>query len=167
MATALDAPVDALDPQERRFVAIMREHGWHHTGVFEEDENPEFSYSTGFWLTLRHPEIIAFSLSQDVAGRVLWDLYRDLQKGRVLPVGVRLSDVFANTDAYLMPVDKQHYAEHVGWSRWFYGNDDFPCLQLVWPDKRGAFPWEAGRYEPPPALQPDLSPAGWIQSLKS
>lgn len=167
MNTALDAPVDALDPQEQKFVAIMREHAWHHMGVLGDAGHSEFSYSTGFWLTLRHPEIIVFSLPQKVAGEVLWDLYRDLQKGRVFPVGVRLPDVFADVDAYLMPVGKQHYAEHLGWSRWFYGHDDFPCLQLVWPDKQGAFPWEAAWQPSFPALHPDLTPAGWIQALKS
>lgn len=167
MATALDAPVDALDPQEQTFVAIVREHGWHHMGVFGEDGNPEFSYSTGFWLTLRHPEIIVFSLEQALAARVLWDIYRDLRNGRVLPVGVRLADIFADIDAYLMPVGKQHYAEHLGWSRWFYGHDDFPCLQLVWPDERGNFPWDAASPRSFLVLQPDLTPAGWIGALKS
>lgn len=167
MTTALDAPADALNPQEQTFVAIMREHGWHHMGVLGDAEHSEFSYSTGFWLTLRHPEIIVFSLPQQVAGRVLSDLYRDFQKGRVFPVGVRLSEVFANVDAYLMPVGRQHYADHLGWSRWFYGNDDFPCLQLVWPDKRGAFPWEAAWQQSFPQLHPDLTPAGWIHALKS
>lgn len=167
MITALDTPIDQLDPQERKFVAIMREHGWHHMGVLGDSGHQEFSYSTGFWLTFRHPEIIVFSLPQKVANEVLWDIYGDIRNGRIFPAGVRLSTVFADTDAYLMPVSEQHYAGYLGWSCWFYGHHGFPCLQLVWPDQQGAFPWEASWRHTSPALHPDLTPGGWIRALKS
>jgi hypothetical protein len=45
----------------------------------------------------------------------------------------------------LRPVrDPASYREHVGYARWFYRGDEFPLLQLVWPDKAGRFPGEPG-----------------------
>ena len=67
--------------------------------------------------------------------------------------------------AYVFPVAKRHYANHLGWSRWFYAGDDFPCQQIVWPDRAGLFPWEAG-FDPTFAnKQPDLTEHGWLAAL--
>jgi hypothetical protein len=53
----------------------------------------------------------------------------------------------------------------LGWSRWFYGGDAFPCLQIVWSDRDGRFPWQSG-FDPALAgLQPDLTENGWLASL--
>lgn len=161
MRTALDAPVTVLDAHEQTFIAKVREHGWFHTHVFP-DEEAGFSYTTGFWINTGFPELIVFSLPQETADAVLWDVYRDLKGGRYWSVGVRIPDLFANCDAYLLPVGKQNYRNHLGWSRWFYGGDEFPCLQLVWPDRNGAFPWELGSKA---NGQPDISPEGWIKAL--
>jgi hypothetical protein len=161
MHTALDAPEDRLDDQGRSFVARLREHGWFRTNVFEDEEGPGFSYTTGFWVGAKAPEVIVFSLETQTAHDVLWDVYRDLTAGVVFPVGERLSNVFANTEAVFLPVAKTFYRDYLGWSRWFYGGDDWPCVQLVWPDGEGAFPWEAGFEARLAGSQPNLTGAPW------
>jgi len=165
MRTALDMPTDELDQHEQNFVAKIRELGWFSTSVFEDEEGPGFSYSSGFWVNLGVPEVIVFSLGADIAHDVLWDIYRDTKGGRRFPTGARVSDIFATNDAVLLPVGKQHYAEYLGWSRWFYRGDEFPCVQLVWPDKAGCFPWQDGFAERFKGLQPDLSAEGWVKAL--
>jgi hypothetical protein len=165
MRTALDAPPQVLDKAEQSFVAKIREHGWFGTAVQGDAEGPGFSYTTGFWVTTGKPEVIMFGMSDTIAHDVLWDLFRDAQAGRGLPVGMRTGEVFANLPAYAFPVAKRHYASHFGWSRWFYGGDDFPCLQIIWPDRAGVFPWEAG-FDPSFAKdQPDLTEDGWLAAL--
>jgi hypothetical protein len=161
MATALDAPADVLDDQEKSFVAQVLEHGWFRTNVFEDDDGPGFSYTTGFWLGVKAPEIIVFSLKSEIAHAVLWDLYRAAAAGTVFPVGQRLSNVFGNIDAVFLPVAKPLYPEHLGWSRWFYGSDDWPCVQHVWPDAHGKFPWEAGYEVRFANSQPNLTGEAW------
>lgn len=165
MRTALDAPSELLDQAEQSFVAMLREHGWFRTGVHADGDGPGFSYSTGFWVTLRQPEIIIFDLRDDIVHEVLWDLFRSAEAGEVLPVGQPTDRVFGNLAAYVFPVAKRHYANHLGWSRWFYAGDDFPCQQIVWPDRAGLFPWEAG-FDPTFAnKQPDLTEHGWLAAL--
>jgi hypothetical protein len=160
MATALDAPEGTLDEAETAFVSMIREHGWFRTSVFDDGSGPAFSYTTGFWHTLKAPEIIVFSLPNEVAHEVLWDLYRDFASGVVFHMGRRLSNVFADTEAVFLPVAEASYPAHVGWSRWFYGDDGWPCWQLVWPDGAGRFPWEPG-FEDGPYRQPNLTGRPW------
>lgn len=160
MITALDAPDAALDAHERNFVSNIRKHGWVGTGVAAEAGFAGFSYTTGFWVTLGVPEIIVFSLSRETAHAVLWDLFNEMKAGKRQPVRAP-TRVFGNSDGVFFPVNRQRYADHLGWSRWFYGNDDFPCWQLVWPDKDGRFPWQPGVDEAVRADQPDLSAGGW------
>lgn len=165
MLTALDAPPDELDENERTFVAEIRKHGWFGTHVFANDEGPRFSYSTGFWVTLNHPEVIVFGLEQSLAHRILWGVFREAQAGRRLPIGTRLDDVLATLPVVVLPVSADCYPDYLGWSRWFYADDTFPCLHLIWPDRAGLFPWDArfsARFD---GLQPDLTEHGWRAAL--
>jgi len=165
MLTALDAPRDIFDPDEKNFLAKVSDHGWFRTKVLEENGSPGFSYTTGFWLNVHQPELITFGMKSEVAHDVFWDIFRDAKAGRSLPVGSRTDAVFANIPAYVFPVAKRHYHELLGWSRWFYAGDEFPCLQIIWSDRDGLFPWEDGFDPAFLGLQPDLTENGWLASL--
>lgn len=159
--TALDAPAEKLDDQEQRFVSVIREHGWFHTHVFGDEEGPGFDYTTGFQIGLGHPEIITFDMNKDVASTVLWDLYRSIGMGQEPAIGEPLHELTV-LPLMLLPVSVDHYRDYLGWNRWFYGGDHFTCLQLVWTDREGLFPWQAGfdagRFG---ARQPDLTAGNW------
>jgi len=32
----------------------------------------------------------------------------------------------------------------MGYANWFYGGDEYPAFQCIYPDLKGAFPWEEG-----------------------
>jgi hypothetical protein len=162
MRTALELPPAALDERERSFLAVIREHGWFHTRVFDADgDEPAFSYTTGFSAAHGFPEIIVFDLPQEVTHSILWDLWRALAAGHPPGIGKRVTGIFGNAEAVLLPVARSAYAEHLGWNRWFYDGDAFDCLQLVWPDRTGKFPWEGGFDERFVPAQPDLTGANW------
>lgn len=165
MLTALDAPPDRLDENEQSFVENIREHGWFRTSVFADEDGPGFSFTTGFWVNANQPEIIIFSTRDEIAHDVFWDLFRDAKGGSALPIGKRTDCVFANLPAYMFRVAKKHYGDFLGWSRWFYGGDDFPCLQIVWPDRAGRFPWEADFDAQFEGNQPDLTEQGWVKEI--
>jgi hypothetical protein len=166
MLTALDAPQTALDEQELSFVSKVKEHGWARTSVTGDNEGPGFSFTTGIWVNEGQPELLMFSMKGDIVRDVFWDLYRSAKTGVALPVGVRTDAVFANLPAYLFPVAKKHYANYLGWSRWFYAGDDFPCLHVVWPDRDGVFPWEPDFDDEFIADQPDLTELGWAKEVR-
>jgi hypothetical protein len=161
MRTALDADSSRLDQHELNFVANIRKHGWFCTTVFGDKTGPGFSYTTGFWLSLNFPEIIMFSIKRERAHDTLWDLYREIKSGQRFNTREPVRNVFVNLEAVLLPVPVNQFASHLGWSRWFYGGDTFQCLQLVWPDQRGTFPWQHGFPVEMLNAQPDLTNANW------
>jgi hypothetical protein len=162
MFTALDADPGRLDEHEQKFVQRIREHGWFGTHVMPDDKGPGFSYTTGFWLKFRFPEVILFSMSRENAQDTFWHIYHELEAGRRLPVGEPTGEIFENAAAVLLPVSLEQYQSHLGWSRWFYGNDNFECLQLVFPDRGGQFPWTPGSSADFQAAQPDLTAGNWF-----
>ncbi len=165
MRTALNAPAEALDDAERAFVAKVREHGWFDTAVFGDTEGPGFSFTTGLWVNTGQPELIMFGMKREIAHNVFWELFREAKAGLPLPVGEPTDRAFENLLAYAFPVAKRFYRDHLGWSRWFYGNDEFPCLQIVWPDRSGIFPWEQGFDTDFATDQIDLTETGWKSAL--
>jgi uncharacterized protein DUF4262 len=159
--TALDAPPAKLDEHEQNFVGGVRQHGWFGTHVAADDTAPGFSYTTGVWLKFEVPELIVFSLRRDIAHDTFWHIYRELEAGKRFPVGELSDNIFSNSAGVLLPVSSRQYRAHLGWSRWFYGNDDFQCLQLVWADRDGLFPWSVGASDGLRAAQPDLTDGNW------
>lgn len=163
MLTALDANPDSLDEHEKNFVAKIRQHGWRGTNVFPEGDSRGFGYTTGFWSSVQFPEVITFSLKSEVADQIFWNIFKKAKEG--LPPGQqrRVRNVLERMDVVLLPVSKRYYAEHLGWSRWFYGGDEFPSVQLVWPDRNNVFPWQSGFERGFEGDQPDLTEDGWGQ----
>jgi hypothetical protein len=165
MRTALDLPVDGLDDRERVFVAAIREHGWFGVHVPADEDGPGFAYTTGFWVNAGQPELILFSINNDVAQAVFWDLFRAAKQGVAVPLGRRIGTVFGGLPAYAFRVAERHQADFLGWSRWFHQGAAFPCVQVVWPDRAGRFPWEARFDEDFRGDQPDLSESGWVNEV--
>ncbi len=164
MRTALDAPPEALDEQEARVVGKIREYGWFSHDIFAEPGHKGFRFTTGFCVSVAFPELIAFTLA--ISHGIFGNIHQDLKDGRKFPVGRPIPDVLDGVDVVLLPVAKRHYGEHLGWSRWFYGGDDFPCLQLVYPDLANVFPWQDG-FDPAWAQrQDDLSEGDWGRAVR-
>jgi hypothetical protein len=154
MLTALQAPNEALDKSEQNFVANVREHGWFRTDIFEEEGHPGFSYSTGVSCASRNSlctKTVAHDIFTCSRGKTVWT-----------PATIAIS---RNAQGYVFPVARKFYADHLGWSRWFYAGDDFPCLQIVWPDREGLFPWEDGFDQTFKGKQIDLTEHGWRASI--
>jgi len=164
MLTALDVDPTTLDQDEQTFVEQIRRHGWFDTAVLGDEEGPGFSYTTGFWRKLNFPEIITFSLKREIAHETFWHIYRTLEQGERFAIGQPVDSIFQNSEAALLPVSKQHYRDHLGWSRWFYRGDDFACVQLIWTDRAGCFPWQQGYAAEFANAQPDLTDGTWSGS---
>ena len=58
-----------------------------HTRFDPEKQEPDFTYSTGFFHGLGHPEIIVFSLPKQVSHDILWDIYSDIREGEKSKTG--------------------------------------------------------------------------------
>jgi hypothetical protein len=161
MTTALDVDPSTLDEHEQNFVSQIREHGWFGTHVFGDQEGPGFGYTTGFWLNRNFPEVVVFSLKREVVHDTFWHMYRTLGGGEIFPIGKPIESIFEGTEAVLFPVSERQFKDHLGWSRWFYRGDAFRCVQLVWADRNGFFPWQKGYSAELIQAQPDLTEGAW------
>ena len=164
MPTALDADPQWLDEHEKNFVANIRKFGWFATHVFADDGLPGFSYTTGIWTSLKFPELITFSLKRENAHGIFWEVFNAVKAGTEIAVGKPIPEMLVNGDITLLPVDTSQFEAYLGWSRWFYGGDNFRCLQLVWPDRSGRFPWQIDFDIEFADQQPDLTSGAWGRS---
>jgi hypothetical protein len=162
--TAFDLPDEELEERDQLFLSQISQHGFYSTSVTADEDRPRFTYSTGFWLNAGHPEVIIFSLPSGVAHDLLWDIFRMAQSGLSLPVGIPF-DSLANLHTCTFPVSEGARKEFLCWADWFYCRSVFPCLQLVWPDQAGVFPWENGFSDRFANSQPDISANGWSRHL--
>jgi len=166
----LEALGRAALERARRDVAT---YGWHVVLIQSEDE-PGFLFTIGLWQSFRHPEIILFAPSDDPTGMA----------GRLQPVAERVSEgeafdpdsvheeIFGRFSGAFRTVDTLWYPWFLGTAMAFYGGIDFPVVQLFWPDRDSAFPWEPGfsteLYPFQPFLfEPDASQANLPPSVES
>jgi hypothetical protein len=110
--------------------------------IKEGDEGPKFAYSVGLYHNYDHPEIIVFGLNHDVAHWVINELARRIKAGRRCQIGQQYRGLLEGYSCVFREVPKACYPDYFGYAMSFYRGDDFPALQLVWPDKQHRWPWE-------------------------
>jgi hypothetical protein len=110
--------------------------------VLRGESNPPFAYSIGLYENFAHPEILVVGLDLDLMHRLINGMKDLISAGTRFSPGSRCSEILNNLDCEFRPVAPLHYANLFGQASWFYGGDDFPVLQCVWPDRQGRFPGE-------------------------
>jgi hypothetical protein len=159
--TRLADPPESLNDYERGLINDIRHHGWRTLSVGAAENEPPFSYTTGFIYSVAQPEIIVFDFPGALAHDVFGTLYERLRGGRHFPMGEPVDGVLSGEHIYLLPVRQAAVANYLLSAKWFYKGSDVACVQLVWADGEGRFPWQDGFDSTLAALQPDLSCGRW------
>ncbi|HET9667844.1 MAG TPA: DUF4262 domain-containing protein [Desertimonas sp.] len=104
-----------------------------------------YSYTINFPEHVRFPEVTVFGLTP-VAARGLLGLVRDtLATGTEIPMAVELVGLLDNElRCCFAPVDLDEWRELFATAQAWYRGDDFELAQLVYPDRNGFLPYEAG-----------------------
>lgn len=110
--------------------------------VASTDYLPSFAYSIGLKKTYNHPEIICFGLSNSLGHQIINDVAEIIKKGEVIESGKVYSEIFENSRATFLKVDKRNITDYFGAGLNFYENGEFNALQLIWTDRNDRFPWE-------------------------
>ncbi len=136
-------------PHDEKIDWMIETHGWAMEAVAAQpDSDPPIApyiYTVGFPEAFGFPEVVVFGL-QNVAARGLFDLLADLLRGGTeIPIGVELTGLFDNELRCLFaPVDLTEaapmFTAAVSWHR----GTTFEVVQLLWPDRNGFLPTEAG-----------------------
>lgn len=116
---------------------------------------PGYSYTIGFPAAFGFPEVIVFGLTP-VAARGLFDLVADMLRGGTeIPVGVELVGLFDNDlRCVFAPVDVDEWGVLTGTATAWYRGAPYDVVQLLWPDRNGFLPTEAGFDQRVRAAQP-------------
>ncbi|WP_069661298.1 DUF4262 domain-containing protein [Arcticibacter eurypsychrophilus] len=104
--------------------------------------NPSFAYSIGLTQTYKHAEIICFGLPNDLGHAIINDLAEIIKKGEKIDTGKIYTEIFQDSRAAFIKVDKRNIADYFGAALNYYGDKGFDALQVVWTDRNDKFPWE-------------------------
>lgn len=130
------------DDIERRILQNVAAAGCHVIKVMEDESGPGFAYSVGLFHNYSHPEILIVGLELDLMHGIINNLRDDIRHGEMFQAHTRVPGILEGFDCIFRQVSRAHYAPLLGAGRWFYGGDEFPAIQCIWPDMEGNFPWE-------------------------
>ena len=152
-----------LDPADQKVLDDVRDHRCHVMNVFDPDGVlPDFSYSTGFPVSVAQPEVIVFGLPHELRHSMVNEVGRQYAEGLVASDGLRVSGLLEGFDCVLRRItDTTSIDEHFGWASWYHrsqrGVELTEAYQIVWPGaQQGLYPWDEGCASEVIARQPAL-----------
>jgi len=136
-------------PHAEKIEWMIETHGWAMEPVpARHDVDPPLAgyvYTIGYPEAFGFPEVVFFGL-QPVAARGMFDMIADLLRGGTdIPIGVEVTGLFdGELRSVFAPVPTDDVA---GWfeAAWAWRRGaSFDVVQLLWPDRNGFLPTEAG-----------------------
>jgi len=127
---------------DEKLVADVKEYGWHVVKILEKDETPGWAFSVGLYKNFNHPEIVVFGLNDEVAHSLINAIGDVVRAGNRFAADGLYSDLIDTYSCIFKPVNPVWYHDFLGYANWFYGGENYPVLQCIWPDKSHRFPWD-------------------------
>ena len=133
--------------------------GWHIVTIAERNDLPGWAFTIGLQRSFEQPEVIAFGLPGEANREIVERVARDIATGTSHPVGSTCNTILHGLPCAFRSVSRSWYETFLGYAVWFYGDQDFPVVQLLWPDRENRLPDQPG-FDPDLAgLQPLLEHA--------
>jgi hypothetical protein len=136
---------DDYDAADHGVIENVKKFGWSVTGVPADENGPGWSYTIGRWHSLGEPELAMFGLDL----RVMQSCLNILGHRDGLADGQSHDDVVNGYPVRLRTVEPDWYRAFFGQAIWFYRRPPIPFLEVVWPNRDGAFPWDDGSLTQP------------------
>jgi hypothetical protein len=137
-----------MDPEDERIAAMVAQHGWHCTMVGAGPRLPAFAYTTGLVATFEHPELVIFGLRERLMYDVFHGIVGDLRGGKSYAEPQTYGGVLENVEIAVRPVHETRIRVLLGYAMAFYRlrgeSSRLRAVQVLWPDKAGSFPFDAG-----------------------
>ena len=158
-----------LAEQLDQIVTYVRDYGRVALHVYGDDE-PPFTYSIGFPVSVNHPEVIVVGLTQELMQFMIDELWRQIsEEGLRLQDSSRIGGLLEGFDCIAREITDidaidEYFRVAVNYHQTQRGNEIDRAFQIVWPDhEEGLFPWDAGC--PPEVI--DYQPALYRKSLNA
>jgi hypothetical protein len=113
--------------------------------VEQDPPTPGYAYSIGLPAAVGFPEVVVFGLTP-VAANGLVTLVADACRGGTdIPIGVEVVGLLDNElRCRFAPVDLDRWGAYFATARAWYQGAPFEVVQLLFPDRNGFMPYEAG-----------------------
>jgi hypothetical protein len=135
-------PEEELNEGDKKLLSDIDKHGCHVIYVLAEDDLPPFCYSVGIWKSSGAPEVIVVGLKQEISHFLINEYNRLIRNGESFQDGQISGEFLDGFDCQFRALDKANYAEYLGSNIWLYSGNNFPTLQLIYPNKNGVWPWQ-------------------------
>jgi hypothetical protein len=118
---------------------------------------PQFSYTTGLYKSYAHPELIVFGLPPARAAGLLSDIALKAREGTPFNLSEPTDKLLVDCDVLFVEVPRSTFAEYCLLAMRYYGEEEFPVFQVVWPSAfDGCYPWDSDADPEFVAIQPVL-----------
>lgn len=151
------APNDSLTDIERGILAEIEQAGVHVVHVEGGGDAPAYSYSIGLWHSFGQAEVMVFGLPAEVAEDLIQAIADEADEGKHFVADSKHTGLVEDYAVRFFAVGKAFYGEYLREALWAYEDEEFPAVQLVWPDKQGRWPWEDAAREGFRKSQPVLA----------
>lgn len=138
-------------PLHVEWARIIGERGWMALGVIPTQEHPveSFTYTMGLWRSYDHPELVIVGMNPQNSHGIFSEAVARIQGGARFEGGVEYDDLLQGVAGRPYPTAFRQVSasirdEKMSGARRWNAYEDFPALQLVYPDPRGLFPWDDG-----------------------
>lgn len=157
IAPSNDMPTPVND-YERNVLANIEKYGCNVTSVFDPDGNlPPFSYSIGITMSCGAPEVIVVGLNGQLGQSLVNEYNRRAAGGETFVFDVPYLGFLEGFPVQFGPVSRQHREAYMRSACWLHDTPDFTAVQLIWPSKLGAWPWDPDASDWLRANQPILA----------
>lgn len=137
---------EPINSYERGLLARIDEFGWSVTSVADpQNMSPPFSYSIGMYERFEQPEVLVIGQRPQLGLSIVNTYGHRLKASEYFVCGRNYAGFLLNFDVTFIDIDAEMASKTYTLSaRWFYRGTQFPLRQVVWPDKSGNYPWDAG-----------------------
>ena len=152
-------------PHAEKIEWMIETNGWALEPVAAVPEatppRPAYAYSIGMPDAVGFSDVAVFGLAP-VAANGLVTLVADACRGGTdIPVGVELVGLLDNElRCYFAPIDTNEQADYFGTAAAWYRGAPFQMVQLMYPDRNGFMPYEAGYEQRMRLAQPVVGVVG-------
>ncbi len=145
-----------LSDGDKKVFSDIEKYGLHVIYVLEDDEGPGFGFSIGLYKNYGHPEIIIIGLKQELTHSIINDIGAYVKDGKKYESLNYYDGLIKGFECYFVDIDKSNYYQYMGYANWYYGDNDFPVVQCIYPTIKGIYPWQKEWPENIKDLQPLL-----------
>jgi hypothetical protein len=152
-------------PHAEKIEWMIETNGWALEPVVAQPDadppTPSYAYSIGMPDAVAFPDVAVFGLTP-VAANGLVTLVADACRGGTeIPLGVELVGLLDNElRCYFAPIDIDVHSAFFGTAAAWYKGEPFSMVQLLFPDRKGFMPYEAGYEQRMRLAQPVLGTVG-------